>query len=289
VTTSQRARAGVLLGAVLALLGVMCALGAAGCTLLHDRTQRAVTLSLPRPRPCALIVVLFRSTATMVRTEFRTMVAATARPGEHLIVIDGDSGRELGSFTAPSGPQTTVPAPPAPLSKDPTMFQRGKYDKAAAAYQATIREDVAGLRTRERERLSAWAAAVLVKITDGNGFAPDATKPPLATDLDSAIADFSSLAQSRVPLGGRKVVAIIGFPGRSAYSVPALSVGLQRAVVVGAGFPANPSVQRAYRSGLLWQGAGRVVLLTRAASSELPSVVASGLDGQTTQRVLAAP
>jgi hypothetical protein len=59
--------------------------------------------------------------------------------------------------------------------------------------------------------------------------------------------------------------------------------------VVVTGFPADPGAQRAYRSGLLWEGASRVVLLTRAASSELPTVVASGLDGEVGPRALAAP
>lgn len=276
------ASVGVLLGAVLALLGVVSALGMAGCALIHGRAQRAVTLSLPRPRPCALIVVLFRGTATIVRTEFRTMVASTARPGEHLIVIDGESGRELGSFTAPAGPTTKAPAPPAPLPQDATPFQRANYRKAVAAYQATMRKYVALLRTRERERLSAWAATVLVKIADGNGLGPDSRTAPLAADLDAAIADFSSLTQSGVPLADRKVLAILGFRG-PADSAPALSAGLQQAVVVVTGFPADPGAQRAFRLGLQWEGAGAVVLLTRAASSELGTVVARGLRGMAAQ------
>jgi hypothetical protein len=287
--TQPPARAGILFGAALAVLGVMCALGATSCTFLHSRAQRTVTLSLPRPRPSALIIVLFRGTATIVRTEFRTMVGATARPGEHLIVIDGNSGRELGSFIAPSSPSAKAPAPPAPLGKDPTMFQRGQYQKSAAAYQAMTRAYVARLRTREREWLSAWAATVLVKVTGGNGLEPGTGRSPLASDLSSAIADFTSMAQSGAALGDRKVLAIIGFPGPSADSAPALSVGLQQAMVVVTGFPADPGAQRAYRLGLQWEGAGRVVLLTRAASSELTPVVASGLDGEAGPRVLGSP
>lgn len=289
MTTIRRpASARLVLGTVLALLGIVSAVGTAGCTLLQPRAQRAVTLSLPRLRPCALIVVLFRGTATIVRTEFRTMVASAARPGEHLIVIDGATDRELGAFTAPASPTTTAPAPPTAPPRDPTAFQRAKYHKAAAAYQATIGEYVAGLRTRERERLDAWAATVLVKIADGDRLGPGSSKPPLADDLGSAVADFASLGQSGTALGDRKVLAVLGFHGPSD-AAPSLSTGLDQAFVVVTGFPADPGAERAFRSGLLWEGARHVVLLTRAASSELATVVAGGLAGTSPQRAVAMP
>ncbi len=286
-TIRPPASAGAQLGAVLALLGAVLALGITGCTLIQGRTQRTVTISLPRPEPSALVVVLFRDSATAVRTEFRTMVAATARAGEHLIVIDADSGRELGSFLAPADPTMAAPPPPAPLPQNPTSFQRAKHTKAVAAYAHIVRSDLAGLRARERQLLASWAATVLMKVTSGNGVGLDSRARSLATALDAAVADFSSLRQSGVVLGSRKVLAILGFDGQRADSAPALSASLQQTSVVVTRFPAKPGAQRAWRSGLMWQGASHVVLLTRAASDELATVVARDFAGTAAQRVLA--
>jgi hypothetical protein len=207
------------------------------------------------------------------------MVAGTARCGEHLIVIDGGSGRQLESFIAPSAPTTKVPAPPPSLASGATTFQVSKYDKAVAAYRASIRDDLAHLRARAHQQLAAWVARVMGKVGDGNDVGLDPSGHSLAVAFDSAVADLISLRRSGVTVGDRTAVVVLGLTGLGDF-VPRLSVGLAGACVAVAGFPSSSDLLRAWRSELRWQGARHVVLLTRATAGQLPAVVARCLTGR---------
>jgi hypothetical protein len=274
--------------ALLALLGVLLLPVMAGCGLAHGRTQLTAAIRLPRPKPSVLVVVLYRDSSTLVRTEFRTMVDDTARAGEHLIVIDADSGRELGSFRTPAVPPLAGPPVPPPLPSHPTSFQRAQHAKAAAAYQVAARTDLGKLHVRERRRLASWAAGVIVKIDEGNGVPLDTAGHSLRAAFDAAVADFASLGESRAMLGDRKVLAVLGFEGQKD-SPPSVSAGLQQASVVVTSFPADPGAERIWRNGLLWEGAGNVVLLTRAASNEANAVATRDLDGAAPRRASTQP
>jgi hypothetical protein len=238
-----------------------------------------VTRSLDPCAPSAEVVILDRGPASLVWPEFRSMVESTARCGEHLIVIDGGSGQQLGSFIAPSTPTTKVPAPPPSLASGATTFQVSKYDKAVAAYRASIRGDIARLRARAHQQLATWVARVTGKVGDGNDMGLDPSRHNLAVALDSAVADLVSLRRSGVAVGDRTAVVVLGLTGLGDF-VPRLSAGLAGACVAVTGFPSNSDLLRAWRSELRWQGARNVVLLTRATAGQLPAVVARCLTGR---------
>jgi hypothetical protein len=206
------------------------------------------------------------------------MVAGTARCGEHLIVIDAGSGRQLGSFVAPPTAAMKVPAPPQPLGSGATSFQVSKYNKAVTAYRTQISGDLARLRASARRQLVAWAAKVMAKVGNGNAVGLAPAGHTLAAAFDSADADLVSLGRSGVVVGDRKVLAVLGLTGLSD-SAPRLSAGLGGACVTMTGFPPSPDLLRAWRSELRWQGARRVVLLTRATAGQLKAVVARCLAG----------
>lgn len=264
-----------------AVLGAVIVLGAAGCALLHPHPHptRMVTLTLGPCAPSVEAAVLDRGPASLIWPEFRNMVTGTARCGEHLIVIDAGSGRQLGSFAAPPNPTMRVPAPPASLAPGSTSFQASKYKKAAAAYHTLINGDLAHLRSRARRTLAAWTVTTITKVTDGNEVGLDPVGSTLAAAFDSATADLMSLGRSDVKVGDRKVLAVLGLDQLSD-SVPKLSAGLAGACVAVTGFPPSPDLLRTWRSELRWEGARSVVLLTRAATGQLPAVVARCLVGR---------
>jgi hypothetical protein len=265
---------------VAAAVGAVLVLGVGGCTLLQPRSHpaRTVNRSLDPCAPSAEAAIVDRGPASLVWPEFRSMVADTARCGEHLIVIDARSGRELGSFIAPSALTTRVPAPPPPLASGATTFEVSKYDKAVAAYRASIRGDLARLRARAHQQLAAWVAKIMAKVGAGNDVGLDPSGHSLAVAFDSAVADLISLQRSGVAVGDRKAVVVLGLTGLGD-SVPRLSAGLAGACVAVTGFPSSADLLRAWRSELRWQGARSVVLLTRATTSQLPAVVARCLTG----------
>jgi hypothetical protein len=264
-----------------AIFDAVLVVGAAGCALLQPppHPTQMVTLALGPCMPSTEVAVLDRGPATLVWAEFRGMVTGTARCGEHLIVIDAGSGRQLGSFAAPLSPAIRVPAPPPPLGAGATTFEVSEHNKAAVAYRALIDEDLTRLRSRAHRQLAAWAAWVIAKVEDGNGVGLDPGGRTLTAAFDTAAADLVSLGQSGVTVGNRKVLAVLGLQGLNV-SAPKLSAGLGGACVAVTGFPPRPGLLRAWRSELRWQGARSVVLLTRAVIDELPAVVAGCLAGR---------
>jgi hypothetical protein len=263
------------------ILGVVLALAAAGCTLLRPRANetRLVTINAVPCSPLAEAVVLDRGPSALVWPQFQAMVTGTARCGEHLIVIDAGSGRQLGSFFAPPDPTMRVPAPPPPLAPGATSYQVAEHKKAVAAYHALISNDLARLRGRAQQQLTAWADRIIAKVGDRNGVGLDPSGGTLARAMDSAAADLTSLRQSGVPVGNRVALAVLGLQGLSD-SAPRLSVGLAGACVAVTGFPLSPDLMRAWRSELRWQGARSVVLLTPAVIGQLPAVLTGCLAGR---------
>jgi hypothetical protein len=270
------------------LVAAALALGMSGCALAHGQKPPTVTMALARPEACALVVIFDRDSAT-ARSEFRSLVTTTARAGEHLIVIDADTGRELGSFLAPPGPVMVTPTPPPPLPHDPTSFLRHKHGEAVAAYEANVRRDQAMLRASARRRLASWAAMVVSRVEGREPLGPESQELPLTRAINAAVADISSLRRAGVAVGNRAVLAVLGFDGTPAGSAPVLAADLQQASVVVTLFPAKPRDQRIWQNGLLRAGAERAVVLTRAASVELVPVVTQELGGMATEQRLAEP
>jgi hypothetical protein len=264
------------------------ALAASGCTLLQGKPHGTVLVGAPA-QPSALVVVLNRRSAS-ARFEFGKLVPATVRAGENILVIDAASGERLGTFKAPTFPRLRVPAPPSPLPSHPTSYERAKYHKALAAWQATVAQDTAKARAAERQRLAAWATAIVHQVAGPDEFGPRAPDHGIAPRLRDAAADFSSFTQASVQLGSRRVLAILGLGGPGWTTVPNLPALLRQVTVIVSGFPADPSVQNSFRKDMLSDGAAQVVVLTPSTSGALASVVAKGLaSGTTTQTTASQP
>jgi len=273
--------------AVGALAGVITLTSATtGCSLLHGQAPPAAGRACPRPAGASVLEVLLDNDDIPARAQMRALVPATARPGEHLLVRDADSGRVLGSFTAPVAAAGRQPAPPSPLPSDPTSFQTAKHKQAEAAYQAALCREQAQQGARERPLLAAWAAGVVARLFLRSAPPPDVRDHGLSDGLNAAIADLSSLQQAQVPFGNRKVLAILGFDGAPTTSVPGLSAALPGVTVVVTGFPAKPRAQHRWIESVKQQGAATVIVLTRSTGSELASVVSRGLGGTSAQPTL---
>jgi hypothetical protein len=270
-----------------ALAGVITLTSAtAGCSLLHGQAAPTAGRACPRPAGASVLEVLLDNDDIAARAQMRALVPATARPGEHLLVRDADSGRVLGSFTAPVAAAGRQPAPPSPLPSDPTSFQTAKHKQAEAAYRAALCREQAQQGTRERPLLAAWAAGVVARLFLKSAPPPDVRDHGLSDGLNAAIADLSSLQQAQVPFGNRKVLAILGFDGAPVSSVPGLSAALPGVTVVVTGFPAQPRAQHRWIESVRQQGAAAVVVLTKSTGGELASVVSRGLAGASAQPIL---
>jgi len=136
------------------------------------------------------------------------------------------------------------------------------------------------------DRLVDWAARVVAGLFLKSAPPPDVRDHGLSDGLNAAIADLSSLQQAQVPFGNRKVLAILGFDGAPASSVPGLAAALPGVTVVVTGFPAKPRAQHTWIESIKHQGAATVVVLTKSTTGELTSVVSRGLAGTATQPTL---
>lgn len=235
---------------------------------------------MPEARPSVLIVITDPdSPAAMRATE--SLIAATARTGERVVILDDHAGTTLATSTAPAPPSVQVPAPPSPLPQHPTSFQKARYATAVRQYSIAVRHAGATLRQLQEAGLTAWAmrtaASAETHLTkqDGQGADIDAS-------LGAAAADLSSLRQTGVGGDARTVIAVIGVSGAAARSVPVPPAGLQASTVVVADFAGNSGAEAAWQASLLQAGASRVMLLTHATDGELTSLVRQALDATIT-------
>jgi hypothetical protein len=281
MSTIRRKAAGWLLAGVITLTSAT-----AGCSLLPGQTSQTAGRACPRPAGASVLEVLLDNDGATARAQMRALVPATARPGEHLLVRDADSGRVLGSFTAPTAAAGPQPTSPSPLPSDPTSFQSAKYKQAEAAYQAAVCREQTRQGASERPLLAAWAAQVVARLFLKGAPPPDVRDHGLSGGLNAAIADLSSLQQAQVQFGNRKVLTILGFDGAPTTSVPGLAAALPGVTVVVTGFPASPQAVLAWTKSVKGQGAAAVVVLTKSTSGELTSVVSRGLAGTTAQPTL---
>jgi len=115
----------------LAFLGaaVLVAVSLCGCGAFQMPRVAGGWVTPHRDPPSVLAVVLnVRSQAALAT--FRGLVTATARTGEHLIVLSAANGASLGTFAAPVMPRVAGPAWPAPLRPGATAFERASYRNA---------------------------------------------------------------------------------------------------------------------------------------------------------------
>jgi outer membrane protein OmpA-like peptidoglycan-associated protein len=270
--------------ALTSITATMLGLGIAGCSLapVPASAGQQARLAAPARKPSVLAVLLDAASASDVAM-LRNMIIATARPGEHLVVISSTDGAVLGSFTAPRPPIIEMPGLPA-APKDATSFQTANYRRDLSSHTALLRHDEAALGLRERHELEAWADRSAAQVTSAIRRQPTAPHNRLAAAIDTAVTTIADLQQSGVPSGTRRTIAILGIDGVPG-SPPALHASLAGTTVVLAGFPNGKGDGAAWQADLLQADADRAVVLTQATDSQLPTLVDQGLDGTVSYRL----
>lgn len=255
------------------------ALAVSGCAtpIARPGQSGAHPVSLPAGRSSVLLVITDPRSAAAWNTT-ATLVEATARPEERLVILSDRGGQTLASATAPAPPSVPGPAPASPLPAGATSFQKAEHARALRQYQAALARDRAAVQSRERSGLATWARSVIRQADS-----PSAAQNPAAVDtgggLRSAAAVLSSLRQLGTGSGTPVAVAITGVSPAAAQSVPEPVTGLQGTAVTVDGFPGGSGAESAWQSSLLQSGAARVTMLGPATQDELPSVVGRDLDG----------
>jgi outer membrane protein OmpA-like peptidoglycan-associated protein len=265
-------------GIILVARALCCAAvvsaGLCGCRLLPVTVAAGRPLAAPADRCSVLAVVLDPSSAS-ARAEFMRIVASSARPGEHLIVISASRGTSLGSFAAPPAPRMRGPVLPKALPQHATSFQRANYGKKLALARAVAREDQARLLVRQRRELRSWADRAVLRVLSAASQVRGGDSG-LRQAVTEAVADISALQQTGIKLGGRRVIAIVDDEDEAP---PRLRASLDGATVVVADV-ARATQDAAWQADFLEAGASTAFAFTAVTDSRAPVIVSSGLAGR---------
>jgi outer membrane protein OmpA-like peptidoglycan-associated protein len=271
----MRARLTTLAGRMLAGTALLV-LGVSGCRVLPVQRTSASHVTAVSGRPSVLVLILAAMSA-QERAELRSAVTATARPGEHLIMISAAGGTALASASAPEPPAMTGPAlPAAPPPRDATSFQRASYRKSFGHARTVLAHDRTALQIRQRRELQAWAGRTTTAGLSATG-RPSVRPGDLASAITDAVADIAVLQQTGINFGTRKVIAIAGAAGRG--SPPRLHASLEGITVAVADASAG-GADAAWQAALLGSGARRALVLTPVTDSRLGIVIGTGLAGR---------
>jgi outer membrane protein OmpA-like peptidoglycan-associated protein len=263
---------------LVAILGAIV-LGLSGCGL--HRPHPAGTLLLPAPRQTSVLVIITDLDSPLALRATGALAAASARPGETIIILSLAGGGTLVTSQAPVSPRMQVPVPPAPLPSHPTTFQQHRHTQAVQQYQSMLQRDQAALRRQQQKELAAWARSVVAR-ADSDPVLRRTQNPDIDADLGAAASDLFSLRQAGLGSGTRTVIAILGVDSAAARTAPTPPADLQGSTVVIADFPGSTGEQAAWQASLLQGGAARAVLLTQGTEGQLTSIVQQGLDGAVT-------
>lgn len=266
-------RGAVAIGRMVAAAALLTS-GVCGCQLLPVTEAAGAPVVAPAGQPAVLAVILDPASAR-ARVIFSRLVAATARPNEHLIVIGAANGATLGSFTAPSTPRMAGPVFPKALPRNATSFQRATYRRKLAHACAMASHDLALVLQQQHDELRKWAessVAAAVRAADRMKAAHGGFRQAVT----EAVADTSALQQSRLMLADRKVIVIVG---DEVMTPPRMRVSLNGFTVAVADIgPA--AVGPAWQADFLEAGATSAFAFTAATDSRLPVVVNAGLAGK---------
>jgi outer membrane protein OmpA-like peptidoglycan-associated protein len=260
----------------------LCA-ASAGCALTRDIAGHEIPVHAERASASVLAVLLGSSSQADLAL-LRKVILATARPGEHLVVISYQDGHLLYSAAAPVPPASHVPARPVE-EHDPTSFQKARYQKALATWRSQVRADGLALRSVHRRLLQLWAADAANTATRAAG--RDTSTPGrmrLTAAMQMATATMATLQQTGVRSGNRREIVVIGPVAVSSVSIPYLNLsGIGVIVANGTG---APSAGTALQAALLEAGASQTTVLSPATDGQLPVVARHGLGGATSYQLL---
>ena len=263
-----------------AVMLVVLLLGVSSCRFMPSgQAQGMSRLSSPGTKASVLVIITNPDSPSAMQAT-GALVAASARPGERVLILSALGGAILASSQAPASPGIQVPAPPAPLPPSATSFQKARHRQAIRQYQSTLLHARATLHGQQLRVLAAWAKSTIAE-AGSRPILQRSENVSVGADLGAAVADLSSLRQAGI--GAVNAVIVIA-DGASviARSAPSPLTGLQASTVVVDNFPGTTDEEFAWQASLMQSGAARAVVLTPATADQLESVVQQGLDGAVT-------
>jgi outer membrane protein OmpA-like peptidoglycan-associated protein len=274
------------------------AIAAAAATLALAGCGPGV-LDPARPAPAGAPVLLTEHVAPAVlvavtsaggadRALFQVL-ASTARPGEHLDIIEAGGRRAPVASVAPPPAVVRIPARPAPPAGGPTAFQEAGYQRQLRRWKG---QDAAGQRaqaSRTAQATAAWVRPLLPRAAvpaqpgaaDGPGSAGLAAECGLATSVLSGLVD-----QAGARFSGRVLVLAAGSLGGLP---PAGELGGDDVLVL-TPFVPSAAAAAAAQLNLIAAGAARAAVLgPEAAPAELDQLVAGGLGLRSKTETVSGP
>ena len=144
------------------MLGTLLA-GISSCRFMPaSQTLGMRTLSLSAASASVLVIIVNQGSLSAMRAT-GALEAASARPRERVFILGSQGGAPLASSQAPPSPTARVTDPPAPLSSQPTSFQKARYRQAVRQYRAVLLGARRALQKEQQQELAAWASSTVAK------------------------------------------------------------------------------------------------------------------------------
>lgn len=255
--------------AICLLLGVSgCAFGARLHTTSSDTITEPVVQS-------AFVAVV---SGPAPGSSLAGLVAATARPGEHLDILGADPVATVLDASSPPLPaRVDIPGRPAAPGPGSTPFQQAKYHQSLASWQRKVGSAKEAVVSQTQAALTAWASSLSIarKVSRLRSPAGD-----LASDCELAADVLTDLDETvGASFGGRRVVLLYP-PNLNGFLPPGELTG-DDIIIVTPFLPSAAAISAAQAS-LLAAGAARATILgPEFTGAQLSQLVTLGLS-QTT-------
>jgi hypothetical protein len=255
-----------------AALGAGAAIALAACSnIKHDPPP----VTLGPYKPSAAVIATTQPAATLHTV--CAMIARSARPNEHVEVVDPNfsAGQVAVTAVTPKAPSMSGPLPPADPFNDPTSYQLKVYQRQRHAYEVKIAADRRALEHTLALSLARWSDTVCTRLS--RTLAASGWGARTRAALSDGSAFFSDLSTTGAELGVRKVIVIFATDATAHTVLPVRPDSLSQATVIIANYQGGMVRQSAWRADLHRAGARRIAILVPAAIGELPSAVSQAL------------
>lgn len=258
-------------------------LGVSGCTVgarPHTASSIIITEAVV---PSAFVAVV---SSPSVAPSMAGLVAATARPGEHLDILGaGLTATVLAAASSPPPARAVLSGEPAAPGPGATPFQQAEYQRSLASWQRDVANAKETVATQTHATLAAWASALSItrKVSHLRGSAGD-----LASECTNAADVLAGLNEtSGASFGGRRVVLIYS-PNLDGSPPPGELTG-DDVIVVTSFLPSAATVSAA-QANLLAAGATQASILgPEFTPTQVSQLVRIGLSQKPVTDVLSGP
>jgi outer membrane protein OmpA-like peptidoglycan-associated protein len=233
--------------------------------------------------PSAFVAVV---SSPSVAPSLAGLVAATARPGEHLDILGaGPTATVLIAASPPPPARAVLSGKPTAPGPGATPFQQAQYHRSLASWQRDIANAKETVATQTHATLAAWASALSItqKVSHLRGLPGD-----LASECTNAADVLSDLNEtSGASFGGRRVILIYA-PNLDGSLPPGELTG-DDVIVVTSFLPSAATVSAA-QAKLLAAGATQASILgPEYTPNQVSQLVRIGLSQKPVADVLSGP